>query len=121
MQWRGSLLTNWTGSSFTIPPKSDPDANTFRVLDHSRNVIFTTPVEEKSWHNIGIQVDWEAKTLAVLFSNDNNDLKAVTKAVPNGSVPSGSAGQGDFHWGVLKVTMAKFFMFVYVTERVCSS
>lgn len=35
-------------------------------------------------------------------------LKPVTKVVPNLSAAAGTAGQGEFHFGVLKVCIALF-------------
>ena len=48
-------------------------------------------------------MDWDNRSLAVLYSKDDVHLAAVTAVVPNLSAASGSAGQGDFHFGVLKV------------------
>lgn len=62
-----------------------------------------TPFITDDWHNFAVQVDWTNRTLAVLYSKNGNPLKAVTKAVPNLTATAGSAGQGDFHFGVLKV------------------
>jgi len=100
----GHLFTVKLGSDFTIPAKKDPNADKIKVVDHAGTVIFSTPMHD-SWHNFGIQVDWDAKTLAVLYSRYHRNLEAVTKAVPNSSAPSGSAAQGEFHWGVLKLPL----------------
>jgi len=92
------------GSDFTIPAKKDANADKIKVVDHTGNVMFSTPMDD-TWNNFGIQVDWDAKTLAVLHSSHDKNLKAVTKAVPNRLAPSGSAGQGEFHWGILKLPL----------------
>jgi len=39
----------------------------------------------------------------VLYSADDSPLKPVTGVVDNNSTASGTPGQGDYHWGVLKV------------------
>ncbi|TFK70560.1 hypothetical protein BDN72DRAFT_887930 [Pluteus cervinus] len=95
----GSPFTNPTGR---LPAK---DAHSFKVLDHSLNVLFTTPFLPETWHNFAVQVDWDNRTLAVFFSKDGAPLKPVTKVVPNPTVQPGAAGQGDFHVGVLKLPL----------------
>ena len=80
-----------------------PNAHSFKVLDHALNVLFTTPFTPVSWHNFAVRVDWTNRTLAVLFSKDAAPLQVVKKPAPNLSTASGTAGQGDFHFGVLKV------------------
>ncbi|EDR13666.1 uncharacterized protein LACBIDRAFT_308894 [Laccaria bicolor S238N-H82] len=95
------------GSPFTIPTGILPAANahSFKVLDHALNVIFQTSFSACHWHNFAIQVDWDNRSLAVLYSKDDDHLAAVTAVVPNLSAASGSAGQGDFHFGVLKLPL----------------
>ena len=73
------------------------------MLDHALNVLFSTPFTADVWHNFAVEVDWNARTLAVFYSQDAEPLQEVTDTVPNPSAVSGSAGQGDFHFGVLKV------------------
>ncbi|KAF8316491.1 uncharacterized protein EI90DRAFT_232053 [Cantharellus anzutake] len=96
------------GTPFKIPSttKPDPSAHHFKVLDHAGNIIFTTPMRKSHWHNFAIQVEWDAKTLAVFFSHNSEVLESVTCLVDNDSTSSGAAGQGDFHWGVLKLPLA---------------
>lgn len=93
------------GLPFTDPTGPLPIANahSFKVLDHALNVLFTVPFTPDTWHNFAVQVDWDNRTLAALYSQNDAELKAVTKVVPNLSTSAGAAGQGDFHFGVLKV------------------
>lgn len=93
------------GSPFTNPTGKLPAKNVrnLKVLDHALNVLFSTPFTPITWHNFAVQVDWDNNALAVLYSQDSGPLKAVTKAIPNPTHPTGPAGQGDFHFGVLKV------------------
>lgn len=94
-----------TGSPFTNPTGALPAANarSFKVLDHANNILFETPFAADAWHNFAVQVDWTNRSLAVLFSRDAAPLSAVKTATPNLSAAAGAAGQGDFHFGVLKV------------------
>ena len=94
-----------TGSPFTNPTGQVPvaDAHSFKVLDHALNVLFSTPFTADVWHNFAVEVDWNARTLAVFNSQDAEPLQRVTDTVPNSSAASVPAGQGDFHFGVLKV------------------
>ena len=108
---------NRTGADFTIPEKVDPYARFFKVLDRAQNVVFNTTAKSKVWHNFGVQIDWDAKTLAVLYSHNENHLKVVTKAVSNDPTSSGSTTQGEFHWGVLKVTNNNDLILIYIIER----
>jgi hypothetical protein len=96
------------GSPFTIPTGPLPAANaqSFKVLDHASNILFSTPFSEDTWHNFAVQVDWDNRTLAVLYSANGDTLKAVTKVVSNPTATAGAAGQGDFHFGVLKLPLA---------------
>ena len=73
------------------------------MLDHALNVFFSTPFTADVWHNFAVEVDWNARTLVVFYSQDAESLRPVTDTVPNSSAASSSAGQGDFHFGVLKV------------------
>ena len=98
----GSPFTNPTG---TLPA---PDAHSFKVLDHALNVLFSTPFTSHVWHNFAIEVDWTARTLAVLYSQGPGLLQRVTRTVENPTVPAGADGQGDFHFGVLKVGICHF-------------
>jgi len=95
----GSPFTNPTGS---LPAKN---AHSFKILDHALDVLFTTPFSPDTWHNFAIQVDWDNRTLAVFYSKDDGLLKAVTKVVPNLSTASGANGQGDFHFGFVKLPL----------------
>ncbi|KAF9478220.1 hypothetical protein BDN70DRAFT_63133 [Pholiota conissans] len=95
------------GSPFTNPTGVLPalKAHSFKGLDHALDVLFLTPFTTGDWHNFAVQVDWTNRTLAILYSKNGNALKAVTKAVPNLTTAAGSTGQGDFHFGVLKLPL----------------
>jgi hypothetical protein len=96
------------GSPFTIPTGQLPAANAhnLEVLDHGNKLLFSTPFTPVSWHNFAVQVDWDQNTLAVFYSKDATQLKAVTKALPNPTHPTGAAGQGEFHFGIIKLPLA---------------
>jgi hypothetical protein len=81
----------------------DPTARYLKVRNHALNLLFQTPLRPNTWHNFAVQVDWERRTLAVLFSHDASLLSPVTGVINNNSTASGAAGQGDYHWGILKV------------------
>jgi len=95
------------GSPFTDPTGTLPtaDAHSFKVRDHALNVLFETPFTPSSWHNFAVQVDWTNRTLAVLYSTGEAPLAVVTQPAPNLSASLGAAGQGDFHFGVLKLPL----------------
>ncbi|KAF9522573.1 hypothetical protein CPB83DRAFT_899521 [Crepidotus variabilis] len=95
------------GSPFTNPTGTLPVANAhdLKVLDHAKKILYTAAFTADVWHNLAVQVDWSKKTLAVLYSKDGAELQAVTKALPNSSAASGSTGQGEFHFGVLKLPL----------------
>ena len=97
--------SSYAGSPFTDPTGTlpTPDAHSFKVRDHALNLLFETPFTPNNWHNFAVQVDWNNLTLAVLYSTDGAPLKAVTKLVSNPTAALGAAGQGDFHFTVLKV------------------
>lgn len=94
------------GSPFTNPtgPLPVATAHSFKVLDHALNVLFTAPFSPAVWHNFAIQVDWNQRTLSVFYSTGGDWLRAVTDTRLNPTAASGSDGQGDFHFGVLKVS-----------------
>jgi len=95
----GSPFTNPTG---TLPAQNAYD---FKVRDHALNVLFSTPFTYGSWHNFGVQIDWNNRTLAIFYSQNATPLQPVTKVIPNLTTALGSAGQGDFHFGVLKLPL----------------
>ncbi|KAG8712788.1 hypothetical protein FRC08_014104 [Ceratobasidium sp. 394] len=97
------------GSSFTVPTASKlptATAHNLEVLDHALNVMYSTPFDPLTWHNFAVQVDWDARTLGVFASKGPLPLKKVSRLVSNNSTQSGAAGQGDFHFGVLKLPLA---------------
>ncbi|EMD39595.1 hypothetical protein CERSUDRAFT_111905 [Gelatoporia subvermispora B] len=95
------------GSPFTDPTGSLPasDAHWFKVRDHALNILFKTPFTSDTWHNFAVQVDWNNRTLAVLYSQDDSLLRVVTDVEPNLSASLGPDAQGDFHFGVLKLPL----------------
>ncbi|KAG8733976.1 hypothetical protein FRC10_012048 [Ceratobasidium sp. 414] len=123
------------GSSFTVPTASKlptATAHNLEVLDHALNVVYSTSFDPLIWHNFAVQVsldprsfaaisfqptlseltprphqvDWDARTLGVFASKGALPLKKVSKLVSNNSTQTGAAGQGDFHFGVLKLPLA---------------
>ncbi|TDL19698.1 hypothetical protein BD410DRAFT_401484 [Rickenella mellea] len=95
------------GSPFTNPTGKLPaaDAHSFKIRDHALNLLFSTPFTPLTWHNFAIQVNFDARTLGVFYSQNSNTLKPVTKLVSNSAASAGAAGQGDFHFGVLKLPL----------------
>lgn len=55
------------------------------------------------WHNFAVAVDWNKLTLQVFYSTDGAQLQAVTNVEANSGATQGPNGQGEFHFGVLKV------------------
>ncbi|KAB5591545.1 hypothetical protein CTheo_5011 [Ceratobasidium theobromae] len=97
------------GSPFTVPTADKlpvKTAHSLQVLDHATNVIYSTQFDRNTWHNFAVQVDWDARTLGVFASKGGSKLKKVSKLVENSSAKSGSAGQGDFHIGLIKLPIA---------------
>lgn len=95
------------GSPFTNPtgPLPVTDAHYLKVRNHALDLLFETPFTSGDWHNFAIQVDWTQLTLGVLYSTNATPLEAVTGVEDNSSTPAGAAGQGDYHFGVLKLPL----------------
>ncbi|KAG2114369.1 uncharacterized protein F5147DRAFT_679277 [Suillus discolor] len=96
------------GSPFTIPTGIVPvsDARFLKVRNHALDLLFETPFTPYDWHNFAVQIDWTNLTLGVFYSTNGEPLKAVTGLVENSSASPGAAGQGDYHFGVLKLPLA---------------
>lgn len=96
------------GSPFTIPTGTVPvsDARFLKVRNHAHDLLFETPFTSHDWHNFAVQIDWTNLTLGVFYSTNGEPLKAVTGLVENSSASPGAAGQGDYHFGVLKLPLA---------------
>jgi len=95
----GSPFTNPTGD---LPA---PGAQNFKILDHDLNVLFSTPFTCQTWHNFAIVVDWDNFTLAVLYSVGAQPLKVVSPTKKNQGAKAAPDGQGEFHFGVLKLPL----------------
>ena len=80
-----------------------PNAHFLKVRNHALDLLFETPFTSCDWHNFAIQVDWTHLTLGVFYSVNATLLEAVTGVEGNESAPAGAAGQGDYHFGILKV------------------
>ncbi|KAG8784093.1 hypothetical protein FS842_001432 [Serendipita sp. 407] len=97
------------GSPFTYPTGSLPVANaqSLRILARDLTVVFETSFTRDQWHNFAVQVDWDAITLGVYYSKGPMLLSPTSrKAVLNKGLVAGPDGQGDFHFGVLKLPIA---------------
>ncbi|KAG1844443.1 hypothetical protein C8R48DRAFT_460388 [Suillus tomentosus] len=96
------------GSPFTIPTGTVPvsDARFLKVRNHALDLLFETPFTPHDWHNFAVQIDWTNLTLGIFYSTNGEPLKAVTGLVENSSASPGAAGQGDYHFGVLKLPLA---------------
>ena len=105
MDWDFVTCEFWLGTPFskTTATSLDPTARNLKIRDHASNLLYQTPFKSDTWHNIAVQVDWDSRTLAVLYSADDSPLQPVTGIVDNNSTASGASGQGDYYWGVLKV------------------
>jgi len=99
----GSPFTNPTGN---LPA---PGARNFKILDHSLNVLFSTPFTCQTWHNFAIVVDWDNLTLAVFYSVGAQPLKSVSPTTKNQGAQAAPNGQGEFHFGVLKACNLCFY------------
>jgi hypothetical protein len=110
------------GSPFTIPTGIVPvsDARFLKVRNHALGLLFETPFTPNDWHNFAIQVNWTNLTLGVFYSTNANPLAAVTSLEDNSSAPPSVAGQGDYHFGVLKVNLSYITRFIIVEARYSS-
>ncbi|KAF8895243.1 hypothetical protein BD779DRAFT_1498361 [Infundibulicybe gibba] len=86
------------GSPFTNPTGALPPRSCFEQL-------FVTPFLPGVWHNFAIEVDWDNRTLQVFYSINGKKLSPVTKILSNPTTQLGIAGQGDFHFGILKLPL----------------
>ncbi|KAF8837739.1 hypothetical protein BDN67DRAFT_157550 [Paxillus ammoniavirescens] len=95
------------GSPFTNPtgPLPVADAHYLKVRNHALDLLFETPFTSGDWHNFAIQIDWTQLTLGVFYSTNAQPLEAVTDLEDNSSTLPGAAGQGDYHFGVLKLPL----------------
>ncbi|KAI9443006.1 hypothetical protein H4582DRAFT_1872650, partial [Lactarius indigo] len=84
---------------------SDADARVLSIRSHASKVLFQTPFVENTWHNFAVAVDWDKLTLQVFYSQNACTLKAVTQVEDNSSATKGPNGQGDFHFGLLKLPL----------------
>lgn len=98
------------GSPFTSPIGSLPaaDAQNIKIRDHGLNVLFSTPFSSQCWHNFAVVIDWDNLTLAVFYSIGAQPLKLVSATKPNQGAVAGTNGQGEFHFGILKVCYHSF-------------
>ncbi|KAK1659051.1 hypothetical protein BDP55DRAFT_620692 [Colletotrichum godetiae] len=60
-------------------------------------ILFSTPFAENTIHDFAVTMDFNANTVQVFYSTDNNDLEAQGEPQPNVVT-----GQGQYHFGVLK-------------------
>ncbi|KAF9220221.1 hypothetical protein BS17DRAFT_715196 [Gyrodon lividus] len=95
------------GSPFTNPtgPLPVADAHYLKVRNHALDLLFETPFTSGDWHNFAVQIDWTHLTLGVFYSTNDQPLEAVTGIEDNSSTPVGTVGQGDYHFGVLKLPL----------------
>ncbi len=93
------------GTPFTNPTGSLPaaGARNIKILDHDLNVMFSTPFTCQTWHNFAVVIDWDNLTLAVFYSVDAQPLMLVSPTKENQGAKAAPEGQGEFHFGILKV------------------
>ncbi|KAH9973934.1 hypothetical protein BJV74DRAFT_782633 [Russula compacta] len=84
---------------------SSPASHVLRIRAHDGTVLFHTPFLQATWHNFAVVIDWNNLTLKVFYSLDALPLQAVTTVQENSSAAKGPKGQGDFHFGVLKLPL----------------
>ncbi|KAI0251105.1 hypothetical protein BJV78DRAFT_1275556 [Lactifluus subvellereus] len=94
-----------TGTPFNTTVSSPDAARVLRIRAHDSSVLFQTPFQDNVWHNFAVVVDWDNLTLKVLYSVDGAHLQAVTNAQANKGATKGPDGQGEFHFGVLKLPL----------------
>ena len=106
------------GSPFTNPTGQLPaaDAQKIKILDHGLNVLFSVPFTSQTWHNFAVVVDWDAFTLTVFYSQDSQALKNVSPTTANPGMKPAPDGQGEFHFGLLKVRYLRFHEIVSTDE-----
>ncbi|ETW82242.1 hypothetical protein HETIRDRAFT_451809 [Heterobasidion irregulare TC 32-1] len=99
--------THVFGLELGTPFNQTPDAlsHSLKLLAHDSTVVFNTSFTDADWHNFAVVVDWTQRTLQVLYSANAQTLQTVTDVVPNTSATAGAAGQGEFHFGVLKLPL----------------
>jgi hypothetical protein len=61
------------------------------------DTLFTTPFTEDVWTNLALQLDFDANTLQVFSSTDDEPLTQATEPLDNDL-----SGNGEFHFGVNK-------------------
>ena len=108
---KGSPFTNPTG---TLPAA---DAHNIKILDQGLNVLFSTPFTSQTWHNFAVVIDWDALTLEVFYSTDAQALKVVSPTKDNPGAMLAPDGQGEFHFGLLKVHYLCFHEIVSTDEN----
>lgn len=97
------------GSPFTYPTGRlpVPNAQSLRILSRDLTVLFETDFTKNDWHNFAVLVDWNALTLGVYYSKNGLPLAPTSwRTVKNKGLVAGPDGQGDFHFGLLKVRLA---------------
>ncbi|KAI0292395.1 hypothetical protein BC826DRAFT_1146699 [Russula brevipes] len=92
------------GTPFNTTPSSGAD-RVLRIRAHDGTVLFHTPFRRARWHNFAVVVDWDKLTLRAFFSLGARPLKAMTEVQNNSGASSGPTGQGEFHFGVLKLPL----------------
>ena len=109
----GNGLTPYVAAHAAFPFIGTPFNTTFssttsydlRIRAHDGTVLFHTAFLQATWHNFAVVVDWDNLTLKVFYSAGALPLKAVTTVQDNSSASRGPNGQGEFHFGVLKVRL----------------
>jgi len=76
-----------------------------RIRSHNSSVLFQTPFAANTWHNFAVAVDWDKLNLQVFYSQNASPLTAVSSVENNLGEVQGPNGQGDFHFGLLKLPL----------------
>ncbi|KAI0044808.1 glycoside hydrolase family 131 protein [Auriscalpium vulgare] len=91
------------GTPFNTTPSAA--SHDLKIRTHNRTVIFSTPFVPEQWHNFAVVVDWTRLTVRTFYSIGAGHLSAVSPTVANTGVTSGADGQGEFHFGILKLPL----------------
>ncbi|KAI0482389.1 hypothetical protein GGR56DRAFT_184492 [Xylariaceae sp. FL0804] len=81
----------------TIIGTSSDDENTFKFLDRDNTQVWSTPIENATWQNFAITLDFDQNTIQIYYSEDDDALTNVTAPLSNDN-----SGGGQYQIGILK-------------------
>lgn len=87
-------------------PVGTPPRKTLRVegykWDVPVKVFFETPLTDDTWHNFGIDLNFNENLISVLYSTDDEPLKVVAPPTPNNISGKAPTTLGETHFGLQK-------------------